>query len=468
MEVKSVQQTNHQKSKKFIVIFIIGILLFLTPDLLSQDEPVKVQALKSFRISPKKKADYNFMGAVYNPNLDLYVVFFFDYKYDSHGPHQTIFSQKFNRKGKKAGSLYTIRAAHGQENFMPFMGITLNERDNEILYIWNDSRYDTISGVRLNGEGRIFYEDGSPLIKTIKPSSQALSGFLPKAVWIPSTNQYAVGWTFYDYLKPSNLDNGFYLSVLNANLKSKLKPTKVKQQSMKNINYVVTTLLTLEDGLLWGSAQDSAKKFKPVVWFTDFKGEAMVGPHTKRDGSIFPGKKVKGRGFVKAGHNPYLDQFLLMWDAADKPSSADETFRDTYFRIMNGDGSFLFKKRKMPKGFRFQTYPQAVFNPVSNNYFVLYSEYKIVYQFDPYLSYYGGRLWATYIDNQGNVGLPDDPGQNAFPLTDVFNDKESLMRPLEVIYNPVRNEYLVIFEVVDTSSLGNWTSDIWGIIIKAN
>jgi len=460
--------TIHASGKKIIAIFIVGIFLFFTPNLFSQDEPVQVQALKSFRISPKKEADNNFIGAVYNPNLNLYVVFFFDYKYDSNGPHQTVFTQKFTRKGKKAGSIYTLRAAHGTENFMPMMDITLNEKENEILYIWSGSRYDVISGVVLNGEGRIFYEDGSPPIQTIKSSTRALSGFYPQTTWIPSMNQYAVGWTHYDYINPSNLDNGFYLAVLNANLKRKLKPTKVKQQSMKNMNYVVSTLLPLENGLLWGSAQDSAKKFKPVVWFTDLRGEAIVGPNTKRDGSIFPGKKVKGKGFVRADYNPYLGQHLLMWEAADRPAFGEETFRDTFFRIMNSDGSFFFKKRKMPKNFRFHTSARPIFNPVTNNYFVVYAEYKILYQFDPHLNYFGGRLWATYIDNLGNVGLPDESGQDAYPLTDVFNDKDTSMRLLETIYNPVHNEYLVIFELIDISSFANWTSDIWGIIIKAN
>ena len=450
------------------MLFVVGIFLLLTSGLYGQDEPAQTQALKSFRITPKKEADNNFMGAVYNPNLDRYVVFFFDYKYDSNGPHQTIFSQLFNRKGKKAGSLYTIRAAHGPESFMPFMDIALNEIENEILYIWGDGRFDTISGVVLNGEGHLFYESGSPRIVTIKSSTEPLSGFYPQVVWDPHRNLYAIAWSYYDYINPANPDNGFYLAVLNARLKRKLKPTKVRQQSMKNINYIVRSLVPCDDGLLWGSAQDSAKKIKPTVWFTDYEGEVIPMPFSKRDGSIYPGKKVKGRGYVHADYNPYLHQFLLTWDAADRSSSMDETFRDIYYRIMNSDGSFLFKKRKMPKNTRFLASAQPIYNPYSNNYFVVYAEYKVLYQFDPLLSFYGGRLWATYIDNQGDLGLPDDPGQDAFPLTDVFYDKESSMRLLETIYNPIHNEYLVILEIIDISNSAQWNSEIWGIIVKEN
>jgi len=464
-EEDSVKHTGVILLRYIFIAFIAGILILPAPSLFCQYDP-QTQAIKSFRITPKKTAGYKWIGAVYNPNLDLYIVFFDELSYTADGPVQKIYSQPLNRKGKKAGSLYPVRATQGWENYFPDVDVTMNARENEILFVWTDESHDEIGAIALNGEGKHIISGGGVKPVVVKPSSQSGTGSRPQVEWISSRNLYAIAWSYWDYDSRTSLDNGFYLAVLNKALKRTLKPTKIRQQTMKNEAYIISTLLPLEDRLLWGASQDSAKKIKPVVWFTDFKGEVITGPATKRDGSIFPGKKVKGEGDVYAAYNRYYDQHLLMWNAADRHDLLDQTFRDTYFRIMNSDGSFMFKKRKMPKKFRFHSAIPPIFNPIANNFLVVYMEHKILYQGIPYQLYYGGRIWVTYIDEYGNLGLPDDSQQEAYPLTDVFTDKATAMIVNQVTYNPLHNEYLVAFSVADTSRFVSWDTELWGIILK--
>jgi len=455
--------------KPALVFFLVSALFFQSPVLFCQDAPVRAQALKSFRITPNRKATFSRCEAVYNPNLNHYIILFTEYEYnDPSGPHQSIYTQMITPKGKKAGALNRLRTSHGNEDFIPYLDLTLNEKENEFLVVWPDRTFDEIRGILLNGDGRLMLTGGNERSKTIKPSSGSGTAYPPKAAWIPSTNQYAVAWTSRDHTKPSSLDNGFYLSIHKPNLKYKLRPTKVRQQSQKNYIYIATTLLPIGERLLWGSAQDSAKKMKPVVWFTDLQGEVLTGTHTKRDGSIFPGKKVRGSGHVYTGYNPYHDQFLLIWNAADKSGYLEETYRDTYYRMMNSDGSFASKKRKMPKYFRFHSAYEPIFNPITNNFLVVYSEHKHLYLPDPPVEFKDGRLWATYIDAYGVLGLPDSPREKAFPLTDLFADYYTSMRYIGTVYNSLNNEYLVLFLIADYLDPWDVDTEIWGIILKEN
>ena len=166
--------------------------------------------------------------------------------------------------------------------------------------------------------------------------------------------------------------------------------------------------------------------------------------------------------------NPYHDQYLLIWNEADRYSMIHQTYLNTNYRIMNSDGTYLFKKRKMPKNFRFHTAISPVFNPVAKNFFVAYVEHKILYQGMPFRALYGAKIWVTNIDSLGNISIPEFPGQKAFPLTDVFTDKLTATRLNQVIYNPIQNEYLVVFSLFNTSTFMNVDSEIWGMIVKAN
>jgi hypothetical protein len=439
------------------------IFIFPASSLFCQDG-AQIQALKSFRITPKKKAAYMWIGAVWNPNLNLYIAMFYEFKLGiPGGPEQTLYSQLFNRKGKKAGPLNKLTTISGSDEFSFHFDMTLNEIENEIFVVWSRKSYDEILGITLSGDGRVLPGVEKKQIK--KPEGPA-SGLFPKVVWIKSRNQYAVAWSHLTSQNPTNPDNGFYLALLKPNLKPKLKPTKVKQQSMKNYYYLVTSLLPMHDRILWGAAQDSAKKIRPVVWFTDYKGEVIKVPKAKWDGSIFPGPKAKGGAQVFVDQNPTQDQYLLMWNVGDYQDYRYRTFGNTYYRIMNSDGSFAFKKRKLPKKFRFPYDAIPVYNPQNNRFLVVYSEYKNLFVDNPLVEFQGGRLWATYIDSDGKLGLPDDPSEDAFPLTDLFTDNQTGMFLYEVIYNPFYDEYLIVFMLADYTVPYDTSSDIWGIILK--
>jgi hypothetical protein len=105
---------------------------------------------------------------------------------------------------------------------------------------------------------------------------------------------------------------------------------------------------------------------------------------------------------------------------------------------------------------------------MNNHFLVVYSEFKNLYREDPYAEFQGGRLWATYVDPYGQLGQPYKPGEAAFPLTDVFIDKQTGMYLDHVVYDPIHNEYLVIFTLVDYQDMYNPSAHIWGTIIKQN
>jgi hypothetical protein len=87
--------------KSAAVILLAAAITFAPAELWGQEDTLQVQGLKSFRITPKRQASYHWIGAVYNPNLDRYVMLFNDYKNEPpYGPVQTIYSRMFNHKGK--------------------------------------------------------------------------------------------------------------------------------------------------------------------------------------------------------------------------------------------------------------------------------------------------------------------------------------------------------------------------------
>jgi hypothetical protein len=122
----------------------------------------------------------------------------------------------------------------------------------------------------------------------------------------------------------------------------------------------------------------------------------------------------------------------------------------------------------MPKKFLFHNDAEPFFNPFSNHYLVIYTEHKALSQTDPPASYIGGRIWATYIDSFGQLGVPGSPGQDAFPLTDVFTGDTTGMIFLQAVYNPMRNQYLIVFTVIDYQDIYNVKTQIWGMILKPN
>jgi len=185
-----------------VVLVLVGIIAPQTSTLFCQDEPVQAQTLKSFRITPKRDGAFDWIGAVYNPNLNRYIILYYEFKnVGPDAPYQTLYSQMFNRKGKKVGSLNKLATLKGSDEFSPEMNMALNEIENQILLVWAQFIFDEIYGIVLSGDGRL---DPSIEMKQIKASTGPASGLYPKVVWIPGRNQYAVAWSHYDDSNATN------------------------------------------------------------------------------------------------------------------------------------------------------------------------------------------------------------------------------------------------------------------------
>ena len=132
-------------SKVLVSIFIASFSIIPASSLFCQDG-VQVQALKSFRITPTPAAMNFWVGGVYNPNLDRYIVFFEEITYSSAGRTQKIYSLPLKPSGKKAGGLYPVRATQKYEEFFPYTAVTMNEKEN-------------ISNRILPLEAKLYFED---------------------------------------------------------------------------------------------------------------------------------------------------------------------------------------------------------------------------------------------------------------------------------------------------------------------
>jgi len=437
------------RGKRYLIYFIgfVFSVTLLFPEI-GIDEKKAIP--KPFEISPKRLGRWEVAGVVYNPLLDAYVVFFADKtKYKEH----IVYSRVYNSKGKPITSLQVVLENTAGFNF----SIAYNEKQNKIFIVWTEEKYPIykLYGMFLNFRGRPI---SKKVMITERPKEvEVLSGI--KINWIPDKNWYALGW---GGKKARTEIFYYYLVVLNSKLQKVVKPTLVNQfyRWKINISYSLSAFVALQDKLLWGSVENrTAKWLSPVVWFTDFYGNILPASSADTGGMIYPGKKVKGGGTVYACYNPSKDLVYLTWSKSNSWYRPDQTYRENYFRIMDGQGNFKTKAKKLPKKDNFQLGSRIIYNSVEDRFFITYVEFK---------SYYKEwrlkkeRLWGLYVNNKGKLQKHDMGKSRAFPLTKVTEPNLELFFYSGLAYNREDNEFFIAYEL----ALDWSTRKIWGLIYK--
>jgi len=414
------------------------------PDIRSEALP------KVVRISPPQAKYFKPIDIVYNPKRNLYVAFYWEI-----GVKDTVYSRLLNAKGQAAGApqklwetgrvcISSAKVAYAEAN------------DAFLIVLVN--RYNAVVGVPTDGRGKP--PSGTATVVAIKPETTAGHIWNARVQWIPTVNQYAVTWTYGS--TPSDPQNGQYLTVLDDDFNFRVKTKQVRKQTMKNaIHWHDVTVAA--DRLAWNSTEDGpGEGIKPVVWFTDFKGKIQTGIGAA--GMVYPGGSFAAAYPAHAVFDPDRQLLLLRWEVSDHTWLLDVTYRENFYRIMSLTGRFRSPVLRLPRRTSFQFSGNACYNPVEKRFFWACPEYITNYSSSPPRVLYGGKLWAFYIDSQGN--LEDKAGKDRIspiPLTAAEMDPDKILEMSILAHNAKDNSYLVAYDI---SVQSRNIQDIWGPIYK--
>ncbi len=405
---------------------------------------------QAFRITPSKPAYFMIFGLFYNPKSKLYVVF-----YKAESDRDYIYSLLYDARGRAKSSPLKVLASD------PFTiwshGFAYNAREDAFLMVWTDSSNDAIRGLLLDGRGRV--PGGTPKPFVVKPASGQYSALGPAAFWLPATNQYAVTWAFCDTANSANPRNGQYLSLLDRTGRPLSKPKFVKRQAMENDMHI-GSVVVLPDKLVWGSSVDGpGSTVKPAVWMTDFTGRIVTS--VGAGGMLYPDGALPDQTHVFPVYDPDHGRVLLHWSWVDREPAGHQENR---FRIMDTQGLFITGPQAVPKKDTFQLEGEAVYNPVDKRFFWACPEYKVLFQEDPYLDHYRGKIWGFYLDADGN--FENKQGEDKFsaiPLTPVFPDTAQEMHLEQLAVSSRDGSVLAAYRLANHHSV---TSECWGFIYK--
>ncbi len=439
-----------------VCVFLIGGSVLLADLADEQDEESLVGIPSAVKVSPKRGGDFDSFGVFYNPYIDRYVVFLAEYV----GTKKILYSRLFNRKGKPASGFQKILEAHQAD--IAFIDVAYNQQDNVFFMVGCDGDFDHIGGILCNGEGLWLNPDEEGM--TIKKSTGLATGFLPQVTWIPATNQYAVNWGSINFRRHEELRNGQYLSVLNSDLSFAVTKRKVRAQTMRN-DYYYASILPIEDKLLWTSAEDgTGEKIQPVVWFTNLKGKILPQYGNEGNGLTYPHSAVEGEGQVHAAYNDVEDIIFLYWEQSDGFYIDEQTYRENRFRLMDSNGEFKGPWMIAPRKYPFQKSGAVHYNPVENRFFWMVPEHKTLFSANPYRSNIRGKLWGSYVGNEGDFESKSGKQRwNPVALTRYFSGTNTAMWYYGYAYNDLTNEYFILYALHDYKT-GDY--EFWGILYK--
>jgi hypothetical protein len=407
----------------------------------------------AFRITPARRGDFLLLDAVYNPRTDRHVVFYVETTLSD-----AVYTRVYSAGGRALGG--PVKLFETNPHTLGWLRTAYNPVRDEIFLVGGPATYDEVKGIPLDGTGRP--KDGKLTMIDIKPETTGYSALMPRVYWVGSTSQYAVTWGHSWWEKPFDPLNGHYLAVLDQDFKLVSGPRSVRRQTAKNEN-CRAALCVLDDGLIWGSAEDgNGTRIDPVVWKTDFKGRILTGFGSK--GFVRPESTGAYECFVL----PVLDAdsklVLLTWTLADGFFPWDRTSSQNHYRLMNPDGSFRTPIRKIPKTRPFQTAPLAAYLASEKRYLLVCPEYEEVCDL-PLTRYdYKGRLWGYYLNAQGAFEAKNGaPGAVPVALTPVFTDPKLGLR-LAALSGPARDGSLLV--AYELKINGTRNSDAWGLIYK--
>ena len=408
---------------------------------------------QAFRITPPRTGKFYYREAVYNSRTGRFIAF-----YVESFARDTVYSRVFDAKGTALGG--PVKLFDTNPRTMGRLSVAYNPVEDEIFLVGAEETYKEVKGIPLDGAGRL--RDGVLTVIQIKPETTTYSAIYPSVYWIPAKNQYAVTWAHSWWQKPLDPLSGHYLAVYDKDFVRVAGPRHVRQQTNKNDN-LRSFLCPLDNGLLWGSAEDATgTKLKPVVWLTDYNGKILT--EFGSNGFSYP-EAAGGFGcFVQPVLDPDTGAVLLVWNIADQFYPWDQTKSVNHYRLMNADGSFRTSIKTIPKRRSFQTAPRIVYLASEKRYFLVCPEYEDIGSLDPMRCYFGGKLWGFYLDSRGNlVNKAGSSGAVPVPLTATFTDPKVGMI-LMSLAGPAQDGSLFVAYVL--AQVSGQTAEAWGLIYK--
>lgn len=446
-----------------ILLFILFCFGFFSSSLFSWE--IDSEALNSFQVSPKRTSQFIMIRSFHNPVLNKYVVFMYEIK----GTDKIVWSRSYNKKGKAAGPF--IEVVGGP---LSWADVVYNEIEDVFFFIWSDHNQDVIRGKLLDGTGEAFDPaDQSDRTKQaiIKNSTGTVSAIRPRAAWLCSVNEYGIGWY-------SQRDAGHMFTSFNSDLKRITAPKKVRfqcgaQPQLGNI----TTLISLPDRLFWGTADNYSTRpgdhrFQPAVFFTDLSGNVFSHPQKKDEQwMIYPGDPAGGEGYVYADYNPSSQRFLLAWTVSDHPRSGSQSYKKSFFRIMDSDGNFLTKTKRLNRTkYSYQGSAEVLYNPLNDKFFVVWPEYKF-FNMSYVLSFFpdgnnvvfsAGKLFARSINHKGKFA--DKPKPLLDKITGLYRALVFSYHGENVVHNAENDHYLISYNL---ENFIQGSSSLKGLIFEA-
>lgn len=446
-----------------ILIFMLFCFAFLSSSTFSWE--IDTEVLNSFQVSPKRTSQFIMIKSFHNPVLNSYVVFLYEIK----GTDKIVWSRSYNKKGKAAGPFNEVVSGP-----LSWADVVYNETENVFFFIWTDGDQDVIRGKLLDGGGETFdstYQSDRAEQATVKNSTGTVSAIRPRAVWMCSVNEYGIGWY-------SQRDAGHMFASFNSELKRITAPKKVRfqcgaQPQLGNI----TTFISLPDRLFWGTADNYSTKpgdhrFQPVVFFTDFSGNVFSLPEEKGEQwMIYPADPVGGGGYVYADYDPSSQRFLLAWTVADHPRSGNQSYKKSFFRIMDIEGNFLTKTKRLNLTKNsYQGSAEVIYNPLNDKFFVVWPEYKF-FNMSYVLSFFpdgnnvvfsAGKLFARSVNYKGKFA--DKPKVILDKITGLYRALVFSYHGENVVHNSENDNYLISYNL---ENFTQGSSSLQGMIIEA-
>lgn len=402
------------------------------------------------RISPDRPGWFRIARVLHQPHLNRFVCFYFEMT----AAADIVWSRQLDARGKPAGGPQKIWETGSRQ--IEALEAAYNELDDRFFLVVGCG-HDSVTGILTDRAGRTI--PGGPAV-VIKPKTRMGSAYYPRAAWLPGVNRYAVGWSSSHASHPDSPElNGQNFAVLDRALGTVRAPRRIRSQPMKSGPFEVTTLLVVEDLLLWGTAEEGplANRRRPIVWFTDFDGRVKTSLSPGTQGLFRPGNYGRGWNHPDSVLDAADGRILIQWD-----SEGESDTSSGQGRIMSTGGQFLTTVFKFPKSAPEAVGGTAVFAAGSGRFFRVDAEYAFIFKGDRF--YQGGRMYGLFVRPDG--AFVDRAGKlvtKATPLTAPLPGPKRSFFPGSVAYDSRNNDCLAAYMIYDYTG-SPAVLEIWGVV----
>ena len=375
-------------------------------------------------------------AVIYNPIDPQYFLVWEDGRRMAHSGSE-IYGRRVRHTGRPAGTDFPISSEPSPESLRPAFGnqtsptTAYNSTEAQYLIVWEDARR---GAANLDIYGQIVSSTGELLIGpfpiAVAPNNQTL----PFAAYNGTDNQYLVIWD--DRRDRATNGQDLYGQILSAqgepighNFPIAAGPDDEGRAT------VVYNAIDQQYLAVWEDSRNLATN-----------GVDIYGQRLSNDGRLL-GEAIpvstapmpQARPYV--AHNSQTNEYLVVF--RDDRNMGTPTGRDIYGQRMAADGRLLGDNFPVSTAPGAQNFPSVAYNGTDNEYLVVWWEDRNAATSGDDI--YGQRLSSTGVPLGGDLAIATAPRAQGDP---------------SVTYNPVANEYLVVWE--DGRDFTTSSPDIYG------